>query len=37
MAITISQLARHLPSAGGLYTYVAHGLGPQAGFIVGWG
>jgi hypothetical protein len=27
MAITISQLARHLPSAGGLYTYVAHGLG----------
>src|ERR1700728_2590763 len=37
MAITISQLARHLPSSGGLYTYVAHGLGPQAGFIVGWG
>src|ERR1700728_3740223 len=36
MAITISQLARHLPSSGGLYTYVAHGLGPQAGFIVGW-
>jgi amino acid transporter len=36
MAITISQLARHLPSAGGMYTYVAHGLGPQAGFIVGW-
>jgi amino acid transporter len=35
MAITIGQLARHLPSAGGLYTYVAHGLGPQAGFIVG--
>jgi amino acid transporter len=29
-------LARHLPSAGGFYTYVAHGIGPRWGFITGW-
>ena len=36
VAITIGQLARHLPSAGGLYTYNARGLGAAAGFMVGW-
>ena len=30
-AIAISELARHLPSAGGLATYVSHGLGPIPG------
>jgi amino acid transporter len=29
-------LARHLPSAGGFYTYVSHGIGPRWGFITGW-
>jgi amino acid transporter len=37
VAISVGQLARHLPSAGGLYTYNARGLGPQVGFFVAWG
>lgn len=37
VAISIGQLARHLPSAGGLYTYSARGLHPAAGFFVAWG
>jgi len=36
VATTIGQLAREMPSAGGLYTYVANGLGSKAGFVVGW-
>lgn len=37
VAISINQLARHLPSAGGLYTYSARGLHPIVGFFVAWG
>ncbi|HZU14401.1 MAG TPA: APC family permease [Chloroflexota bacterium] len=37
VASSIGQLAQHLPSAGGLYTYNANGLGPIAGFLVAWG
>lgn len=36
VAATIGQLAKELPSAGGLYTYVSRGLGPKPGFVVGW-
>jgi amino acid transporter len=36
VAISIGQLARHLPSAGGLYTYNARGLGGAVGFMVAW-
>lgn len=36
VAITIGQMAKHLPSAGGLYTYNARGLGTGFGFMVGW-
>lgn len=36
VAVSIGQLAQHLPSAGGLYTYTANGLGPQVGFLVAW-
>ncbi len=36
VAVTIGQLAKHLPSAGGLYTYNARGLGTGFGFLVGW-
>jgi amino acid transporter len=36
VAISIGQLAKHLPSAGGLYTYNARGLGTATGFLVGW-
>ena len=35
-AVAIGQLATHIPSAGGLYTYAARGIGPKAGFLVGW-
>src|SRR5487761_1410048 len=32
-ALSIGQMARHLPSAGGMYTYIAHGLGSRRGFL----
>jgi amino acid transporter len=35
-AISIGQTAKHIPSAGGIYTYAAKGLSPTAGFYVGW-
>ena len=37
VAISIGQLAKHLPSAGGLYTYSARGLHPTVGYFVAWG
>src|SRR6266540_2258435 len=37
VAFSIGELARHLPSAGGMYTYVARGIHPGAGFLVAWG
>jgi amino acid transporter len=36
IAVPMVGLARHLPSAGGFYTYVSAGIGPKAGFITGW-
>jgi len=35
-AIAIGQIAKFVPSAGGLYAYAARGLNPAAGFFVGW-
>jgi amino acid transporter len=35
-AFNIGSLARHLPSAGGYFTYVSRGLGPEAGWLAGW-
>src|SRR4029079_9051848 len=35
-AYSIGQLARRLPSAGGMYTYVARGLGPFFGWLMAW-
>jgi amino acid transporter len=35
-AYSIGELARHLPSAGGMYTYVARGLGGFAGWLMAW-
>jgi len=35
-AYSIGQLAKHLPSAGGMYTYVARGLGPFFGWLMAW-
>ncbi len=36
LALSIGQLAIHLPSAGGFYTYVSRGLGKSFGFLIGW-
>src|SRR5215212_4563837 len=35
VASSIGQLAQKIPSAGGLYSYVTHGLGPVPGYFVG--
>lgn len=35
-AYSIGQLAKHLPSAGGMYTYVGRGLGPMFGWLMAW-
>jgi amino acid transporter len=36
VALNIGSMAKHLPSAGGYFTYVSRGLGPQAGWLAGW-
>ena len=36
LGVCLAQLALHLPSAGGYYTYVSQSLNPKAGFLVGW-
>jgi amino acid transporter len=33
---TLAQLARHMPSAGGYYTYVSRAIHPRAGFLTSW-
>ena len=35
-AYAIGELARHLPSAGGMYTYVGRGIGSLAGWLMAW-
>lgn len=36
IAVNIGALAKHLPSAGGYFTYVSRGLGDGAGWLTGW-
>jgi amino acid transporter len=36
VAITTSQLAKEIPSAGGWYTWIARSVNPQTGFFAGW-
>jgi amino acid transporter len=36
LGIALTQLARHLPSAGGYYTYVSRTVHPRAGFLTSW-
>jgi amino acid transporter len=36
LGVVLAQLARHLPSAGGYYTYVSRGLHPRLGFLTSW-
>jgi amino acid transporter len=33
---TLAQLAKHMPSAGGYYTYISRAIHPRAGFITSW-
>lgn len=33
---TLAQLAKHMPSAGGYYTYISRAIHPRAGFIASW-
>lgn len=37
VASSIGQLAKHLPSAGSVYTYPAEAIHPAIGFLTGWG
>ncbi len=36
LAVSVNQLARAFPSAGGWYTWIARSLHPRAGFFAGW-
>jgi amino acid transporter len=36
VAVSLGQLSKHLPSAGGFYTYTSNALHPSIGFLVGW-
>lgn len=36
LGVCLVQLALHLPSAGGYYTYVSRSLNPRAGFLTAW-
>jgi len=36
IALNIGELAKHLPSAGGYFTYVSRSLGVQVGWMIGW-
>jgi amino acid transporter len=36
LALSVNQLAKAFPSAGGWYTWIARSLHPRAGFFAGW-
>ena len=36
LAVSVNQLAKAFPSAGGWYTWIARSLHPRAGFFAGW-
>ena len=36
LGVSLAQLAKHFPSAGGYYTYVSRTVHPRAGFLTAW-
>src|SRR6266542_5897746 len=36
LGASLTQLAKHLPSAGGYYTYLSRTVHPRAGFLTAW-
>jgi amino acid transporter len=36
LASNVSQLARHLPNAGGFFTYISRSVHPRVGWLSGW-
>jgi amino acid transporter len=36
LGVCLTQLARHLPSAGGYYTYISRTVHPRVGFLASW-
>src|SRR5690242_10831326 len=36
LGVSVTQLAKHLPSAGGYYTYISRTIHPRAGFLTSW-
>jgi amino acid transporter len=36
LANSVAQLAKHLPSAGGYFSYISRALNPKLGFMAGW-
>lgn len=36
VAISLGQMAKYIPSAGGMYSYTAQGLGKNFGFLAAW-
>src|SRR5271166_2747161 len=36
LGISLTQMAKHMPSSGGYYTYVSRTVGPRAGFLTAW-
>jgi amino acid transporter len=36
LGVSLTQLAKHFPSAGGYYTYVSRTVSPRAGFLTSW-
>src|SRR5208283_5474925 len=33
LGVSLTQIAKHMPSSGGYYTYVSRTVGPRAGFL----